>query len=1170
MRLNRLDLVRYGKFTDRRLDFGPRGEGADLHIVYGPNEAGKSTLFNGFLDLLFGIEARSAYGFLHPYAAMRVGGVVEAGGSAQEVFRVKRAQNTLIDAADRSLPDGLFAAALGGIDRAGYRMMFSLDDDTIEQGGEAILKSEGELGTLLFAASAGLPDTAAALEALKGEAEAFYKPQGRKHQLGELKDVLERLKQERAALDVTARAFKELRRERDLATEAHEQALSARAGLQAALDQCRAAIDALPILARLRAGRAELEAYGELPDPPSAWFAALPGLMREEAALSARQAQAEAARARLDAALEGLARDPQALALAPALSALLQDNLEARERAAIQDLPVRQAERQRLMAELAMQRARLGIDDSIPLTKLILPAGEAAHLHALVVQHGKLTERASTAARELQAAEQAYARLKRQEPAEAAALPPREIAPPSPDAVEALKQALAAARGSDAGLRRQEAERRREQAAAELTERLALLSPFAGDADALAGLQVPTNEEISAWRLGLASLEEERLRQQSRLGEIETELAADAARADALAGRGGLVDDAAAAALRAAREAAWQRHASALDSETAQTFRAALMADDEAGASRLAQASDLSRLRDLAEARADRLARRAALGERLAAIAEDRARILAEVGSACATCALEPALTPAWLEAWLVRRGEALAARSALQLAERDLARAAGDEARLLADLAQGLLPWESTPGPGTERLDGLVRRAERLLAELQEAAHALKAGREAAARAAELLDSRRADDAAVRQELEDWAQAWQRALAKAAVLDWLQATSGGAGDVPVPPPAMVLPLITILQEVEALVIRLADLDHRIAAMEADRAAFRARLADLQPLAADAPPLPVLEALRRRVQAAQEAERIAERLAQEERRIEEDEARLAEDLGRHEALKREMLALFEADSLNEVAAGLDAVKARAQLRQRLADAEDDLCRRLQADRIETAEAQIDALDRHALAEERAALEARLAEAEAQAGEALVARRAAEKALAAVAGSDAAAHLEEQRRTVLAEIETRAIRYLRLRAGILAGEEALRLYRERHRSAMLARASEAFSVISGGDYEGLGSERVKGREVLYARPAGGGTKFAEDLSKGTRFQLYLALRIAGYHETAGFREPLPFIADDIMETFDDRRAGHAFRLMGDMARKGQVIYLTHHEHLCDIARSVCPQVRLHRL
>ena len=58
--------------------------------------------------------------------------------------------------------------------------------------------------------------------------------------------------------------------------------------------------------------------------------------------------------------------------------------------------------------------------------------------------------------------------------------------------------------------------------------------------------------------------------------------------------------------------------------------------------------------------------------------------------------------------------------------------------------------------------------------------------------------------------------------------------------------------------------------------------------------------------------------------------------------------------------------------------------------------------------------------------------------------------------------------------------------------------------------------------------------------------------------------------MPFVADDIMETFDDFRAEEAFRLFADMAGVGQVIYLTHHRHLCDIAKKVCPDARIHTI
>jgi uncharacterized protein YhaN len=114
MRLRSLGLVRYGKFTDRVLDFGEKTDGPDLHVVYGPNEAGKSTALAAFLDLLFGIERNSRMNFLHPYPAMRITAQLEMGGGVVDVCRIKRAQNSLLDGTDRPVPEQLILAHLGG------------------------------------------------------------------------------------------------------------------------------------------------------------------------------------------------------------------------------------------------------------------------------------------------------------------------------------------------------------------------------------------------------------------------------------------------------------------------------------------------------------------------------------------------------------------------------------------------------------------------------------------------------------------------------------------------------------------------------------------------------------------------------------------------------------------------------------------------------------------------------------------------------------------------------------------------------------------------------------------------------------------------------------------------------------------------------------------------
>ena len=75
-----------------------------------------------------------------------------------------------------------------------------------------------------------------------------------------------------------------------------------------------------------------------------------------------------------------------------------------------------------------------------------------------------------------------------------------------------------------------------------------------------------------------------------------------------------------------------------------------------------------------------------------------------------------------------------------------------------------------------------------------------------------------------------------------------------------------------------------------------------------------------------------------------------------------------------------------------------------------------------------------------------------------------------AKIEERRRTILLEIEEGALRYLKLRAGIAAAEQAPRVYRDRHRSSTMARASEAFQTISRGAYRGLATQPEKESEI----------------------------------------------------------------------------------------------------
>jgi uncharacterized protein YhaN len=65
-------------------------------------------------------------------------------------------------------------------------------------------------------------------------------------------------------------------------------------------------------------------------------------------------------------------------------------------------------------------------------------------------------------------------------------------------------------------------------------------------------------------------------------------------------------------------------------------------------------------------------------------------------------------------------------------------------------------------------------------------------------------------------------------------------------------------------------------------------------------------------------------------------------------------------------------------------------------------------------------------------------------------------------------------------------------------------------------------------------------------------------LFLALRVAEIERHLTSATPLPFIGDDILQTFDDDRAVAAMRVLVELSRQTQIILLTHHRHVLDLS------------
>ena len=204
----------------------------------------------------------------------------------------------------------------------------------------------------------------------------------------------------------------------------------------------------------------------------------------------------------------------------------------------------------------------------------------------------------------------------------------------------------------------------------------------------------------------------------------------------------------------------------------------------------------------------------------------------------------------------------------------------------------------------------------------------------------------------------------------------------------------------------------------------------------------------------------------------------------------------------------------------------------------------------------------ASLETDLERADATLSASTTARANAERDLGSVTGDTTIAELVERRNTLQMQIEETILDYLERDFGLRLADEAIRRYRDEHRSGMMAATERAFSELTNGAYEKLVTQPDGASEILLAIDATGTAKQIGDMSKGTRFQLYLALRAAAYEQMVAQGVQLPFFCDDVFETFDEDRTRAACRLMERIGKSGQAIYLTHHRHVVELAKEVC--------
>ncbi len=1153
MRLRKLDLTRYGKFSDHTLDFGASAQGrADFHIVYGPNEAGKSTTLAAYMDLLFGIGAQSAFGFLHDYKSMLIGATIEANGEALSLTRTKGNKDTLRDETGNVVDPARLSAILHGLDRDTYGTMFSLDGARLESGGEDILASKGELGRLLFSAASGMADIGGTLETLRGDAAKFFAAGKRKHELGDLKDELKALDDERKALDTHAADFERLRETLAAAKTRREEVQAERNRIardKENLENLKGAFPLAQELTELNTAEAALADYPPLDDPALLDEVAKLREARTEARTIEQAATDEITR--IDAALADQKPDAAALALADRLAQM--QGLQRRYHTGRDDLEKRTLERDKANAAVTAALAALGAPAGTAAETLLQPVDALARLDALLGEHTLLTAALDTAIAEKSDADETLKSLQGSTATDAA---PVDTAPLAP--------LLARIRADDPTGKVQRAQEALDRAVAEAERLLPALAPWTGTPDALLGSTAPAPDQAAAWRDRARKIADDMIALENRRAKDSEDLARNAAAISSMTGAQGVVSDTQAADARASRDTAWRTHRTVMDDQTADAFERALDADDRAQADRLAQSDRLATLRELEQTRGSLQAGLTAIGAEQTRLAALQNALSAELSAPLNRAGLPADYDPLGLPAWLTQRSAAAAAATRAQSARDDyddaVKRAATHKNTLGAALSQAGIAAQAGLS-----LDRLLDAADALIEREKTAALNRATVEKTRADAARNADKRSEKSAEAKNALDDWQARWTDALGGT----WLQNRT----------PAEVSALLPTLRRLSDQIETQADKIRRVASLERDIAAFEAALDALN---ADAPEDRAEDAgarfakLSERVSSAKLAE------AQNDTRTTAREGHVQKRT--NAAAKRTAItervteiaarypATLEITDVDALARALNQSATRAELQKKIASQQSALTGLLGAESLAGATALLSGTTLRDVTAALGGIDGDYQQAEAERDEAIGAHRDAENAIQAVGGDAAVARLEEQRATLLLDIAEKASACLRLTLGVMAAERALHLYRDRHRSAMMSRTADAFRTITGGAFDKLETQPAgKAERLIAIRKNGGASVGVDGMSTATRHQLYFALRLAGYEDFCQKSGPLPLIADDILESFDEDRAAEAFTQLRTLAHKGQAIYLTHHRHLCTIAKDLCgDDVTIHDL
>ena len=1160
MKILQMNLIAFGPFKDTLLELGGGDEG--LHIIYGPNEAGKSSALRALRQMLFGIPERSLDDFIHPYAKLRIGALIEqSNGTRLEFIRRKGRANTLRGPDDSTvLDEAALRPFLGGMTAELFSTMFGIDHGDLVRGGTEIIQGGGSLGQMLFAAGSGIADLRKVQEELQAEADALFRPSGQKPVINE---ALSRLKKTRKELRDAQLPGQEWERHDEALRNAEKKwanlaiELSEKHKNRHRLERIR---DALPLIGRRKELLEERTSYLDAVLLPEDFGERRAGLLSDLRNAEEKKKKALRNQKDIREAIAQLDVSEEILEKADLIEQVYKD-LGSYQKAKKDRIQL-ETRRNVLWSEakdiLSGLRDDLQLDDA---DKLRLKRPETVKIRELGTKYERLVTRLETTREEISKFSRQVSDIDKKL---AALEPPIEV----DDLANAIEGAAKVAALEDHAFS-EEAEIK--SALDSLQIALQKQTLWSGTFEDLERLPFPSIETIDSFDQRFDEAQKTQSSIQSELKTHQDALLKTEGQIKELKLEQAVPTEEDLENARSQREEGWKLIRQFLDDETGpgkeqddfiKLFKPAQTLADayELSVEKADQVSDrlrreANRVTQMARLLAEKEARDVQLqglknqleqsDNELAALNKEWLNIWEPAG-------ISPR-SPREMRAWVLDQQGIIK-----ELREIRVRKTKTDDLkgriekhrnkvdRCLSASSQVSAKPEETLSELILRSKKIIKKQEKLRAKLDKLAGDKKEKEN------DLKDATRRHDR-IEKDISLWQAEWEQAV-RPLGLDG-DATPGQAS--------------AVMDDLKNLFDKLkeADILHkRIKGIDRDAEAFSQRVTALaEHVAKELKGLPIEQAavdlngrLNRAREARTELKGLEKQKKQEEKQLRGaekgiSEARLKLDRMCEEAhcSKYEDLSEAEKRSSRRRQIERDQEGLEVQLRKLAGGLTvEEFIRDAQDVDPDELDSQIDRLN-----EEVTSLEKERTDLDRTIGE-------ERNELKKMDGSGKAADLAEDVEMILGGMEASIEQYAQLRIASAVLSRAIERYREKNEGPVLKRTNELFAAMTMGSFAGIRAEfDERGRPTLVGvRPGDNGTVSVEGMSDGTADQLYLALRLASLEKYMENSEPLPFIVDDILIRFDDKRSVAALQALAQLANRTQVIFFTHHSHLVDLAQA----------